>query len=246
MTVTPVAKHPMALRKSLGARLIAAENPFSKKTLPGGRGSGLPGHRLHLPRKTQRKLNLTRVEDGSRRTIARVGRCFTEKLSDARAARCYDIERAKISRPVHRVKEAHVHRVEKVESLRNSLDVEALGNREFPGDTQVHTLVAVALKSIPRFQANAIIVAEHVAVHVRPGEFGEVVRRLQADDGREFPVIDQKLLLRRTSQDCIGHKSVRRVIRRYSTLAIEMQAVLRNQHEAGIRPVVNTLRPRVT
>src|SRR5713101_1472478 len=204
MIVTPVAKHPMALRKSLGARLMRQKTRFQKHCGADGE-SDPPGHRLHLPSQTQRKLDLTRVEDGSRRTIARVGRSFTEKLADARAPRCCGIERAKISRPVHGVIEAHVHRVEKVESLRNSLDVETLGHREFPRDTQIHTLVAVALESIPRFNADAIVVAEYVAIHVRPGELGEVVRCLQADDGRKFPVVDQKLLLRRTSEDRIGY-----------------------------------------
>src|SRR6266851_518441 len=105
MTVTPVAKHPMAWRKSLGVRLMRkpAVSAFRQVTT--------------LPRQTQRKLNLTGVEYRAGRPIARVWRILPVDISRSGTTWRTPIRPAEVRRSITCVEVADVDGVQHVEGL---------------------------------------------------------------------------------------------------------------------------------
>src|SRR5437879_2164901 len=63
------------------------------------------------------QLDLPRIEYGTRRSIQWIGRTLAEAGGRSRAAERRGIRRTEVSRAVHRIKEANIRCVEKIESL---------------------------------------------------------------------------------------------------------------------------------
>src|SRR5262249_23105038 len=135
-----------------------------------------------------------------------IGRAFAESLRRA-ALRCR-VERTKICRAVHGIEESHVHRVKQVEGLGDGLNPEALGSFEGTRQAQIDGLIAVTLESIARLDADAVVVAENVAIGVETGKFGEVVGRLQSDDRSKMEIIDYRVALRRSIHGGIHNEAL--------------------------------------
>ncbi len=106
-------------------------------------------------------------------------------------------------------------------------------------------MISIATEGVTSLNTHAIVIAEDVAVRVKAGKFGEVIGRFQRNNGAELEVVDEGVAVVRAVQVPLSTK-------RWPTLSEEMRtfrpkvfAVLRNQHKAGIRAIINTLRPRV-
>ncbi len=71
------------------------------------------------------------------------------------------------------------------------------------------------------------------------------MRSFQAHDHAQLPAVHDGVEVSRPLQGRVGDKPVRHMIGRNRPLPVKAARVLRNQHEAGIRPIVNALRPGV-
>src|SRR5215470_20380512 len=110
---------------------------------------------------------------------------------------------------------------------------------------QVESVNVLAAEGIPPFDSHAVVVPENVAVGVKAGKLGEELRRLQRDNRTELKIAKPHASRGGRRQRAVQHKSVADVISGIGLLLAEISAVLRNQHEAGIRPVVDRMRKRV-
>ena len=171
-----VAKQPLALRKSDWVTLKGWFFPLIGENLERRRREQSVSAPTKLPRQTQRKLNLARVEYSPRRPVRGVRRALAEGARPATLRRWIAGQIAEIRCPVRGIEKADIQRVEHVESLGQSFKVYLLGEMESPGHAHVHTLIAVAFKGIPRFNPDAIVVAEDIAVGVKACKLGEIVR----------------------------------------------------------------------
>src|SRR2546430_1381221 len=120
------------------------------------------------PREAQRELDLPRIENRSRRTVSRIRRAFKISRWRCRTIRRRGVEWAKISRAISRVEEAHVDRIENVEGLRNAFQVQLFRDSKSSRNPQVDRLEAVAFEGISWFDADAVVIAEHVAIPIPP------------------------------------------------------------------------------
>ena len=91
-----------------------------------------------------------------------------------------------------------IERVEQVEGFRHSFQVGLFGNYKCARDAHVYCLIAVALKSVSRFDSNPIVVSKNVAVLIETGKLRKVVRRLQTYDRRQLPIVDDRIQVGRT------------------------------------------------
>src|SRR5258708_7339888 len=188
---------------------------------------------------TKRKLNLPRVEGGSRRAVVRIWRSFQESL--CRAPLCRWVKWAKVARAIDRIEEPDIDGVQEVESLSDELDLLVLMNIEGAREAQVHGLQAVATEGIAGLDAHAVIVAENVAVGIKAGELGEVLGRLQSENQPKLEVTSRHVPCVRSFRGGIGHKAVAHVVGGKRPLGLDVLAVLRDQHEAGVRAIINPL-----
>ena len=72
------------------------------------------------------------------------------------------------------------------------------------------------------------------------------MRGLQAYDGGQLPVVHQAIHVGGTFEGGIAHKAMCYMVRRKRLLRAKVKAVLRNQHETGIGPIIQALGPSVT
>src|SRR2546430_6478528 len=226
MTVTPVAKHPMALRKSLAVSVM-------RKTC------------ATLPRQTQRKLNLAWVEYCAGRSIRRIWRTLPVECGCSEATWCTGIRPAEVGRSITRVEVANVDRVQQVEGFRQELETQLFTNWEGALQSNVDGLQCVPLKCIARLVTDPIIVSKDVAIGVKASILGEVLRRLQGEDRAETEVAHEHVPALGAGEDGISHEAMTGIVGRTGALRVEVGAVLRNEHEAGIGTVVDGMRPGV-
>src|SRR5437016_12388479 len=126
----------------------------------------------------QRQLNLAWVEDGPGRAIKRIWRALAEAGRRCRAAKCRRIERAKIRGAVNRIKEAYVQSIPEVKRFGDELEAALFLESELACKAHVNRAEIIADKGIPRLDARAVVVAEDVAIRVKPGKLRKTLRRL--------------------------------------------------------------------
>src|ERR1700687_290541 len=169
-----------------------------------------------------------------------MGRASPEKGASAayRCAAC----RAEVSCAIGSVKEANIQRIEQIKGFGNELKFSFFSNHEAARKAEVYGFQRIALEGVARVDAHTIIVAKDVAIGIEAGELGEVLRRLQSDDGAEEKIPRGKIPGIWRTQRAVGHKAVTQIIGGNGALGLEIFAVLGDEHEAGIRAVVERLR----
>lgn len=103
----------------------------------------------------------------------------------------------------------------------------------------------VSDKRIAGIDPDAIVISEDVAVGVKPREFGEALRRLDGGYQAEEKVAREDIPGGGRRHGAVQHQAVADVVGRKGALGAEVFAVLRDQHETGVRPVIDGLRPGV-
>ncbi len=136
-------------------------------------GDGLRGTAgLHeMPRRRseielQSQLNLARIVDGARRTVKSVRGTFRVG-SGAGAAEGGCIQGAEIRSTVNGVEVTNVQCVGKVEGLGDEFEAASFAEGKLAGDAHVHGTEIVSDKGVARFDADAVVVVEDVAIGVR-------------------------------------------------------------------------------
>src|SRR5450631_104534 len=109
----------------------------------------------------------------------------------------------------------------------------------------VNRLHRVSLKRVARLVADPVIVSKHVAIGVKAGVLGEVLGRLQGEDRAETEVARDHVPALRTGEDSVTDEAMSGIVGGTGPLLTEVEAVLRNQHEAGVGTVVDRMRPGV-
>src|SRR4029077_18742104 len=140
--------------------------------------------RCHLEVKLQRQLNLPGVEHRTRRPVQRVRRTFQIAVRTG-ASEGAGIKGAEIRRTIDSVEEPNIRGVEKVERLRNHLQVSLFAKGNCARDAEIDGTEVVADKRVARLDADAVVVAEDVSIGVEAGEFGEAHGRLNRSDQAE-------------------------------------------------------------
>src|SRR6266478_746134 len=206
------------------------------------KGEGVPHSTLKV--KLQRQLELPRVEHGPRRPVQRVRRTFQISRC-AGAAESRRIHGAEIRRAIYRVEEPDIRRVEKVERLRDQFQVSLFAKGNSARDPEIDGTEIVADKRVAWLDADAVVVAEDVSVGVEAGEFGEAVGRLNRGDQAEKEIARKWIPGLRSCDRPVHHHAVAHVVGGDGAFRTKILAVLRYQHKAGIRPVVDGLGPGV-
>src|SRR6267378_2473517 len=191
------------------------------------------------------QLDLPRIEYGTRRSIQWIGRTLAEAGGRSRAAERRGIRRTEVSRAVHRIKEANIRCVEKIESLGQECKAAALLERDGATEAEIHRAEVVSHERVARFDANPVVIAEDVAVGIKAGELGKSHRRLDGGDQAELEISGEQIPSLRCRDCAIQHQAVPDVIGRQSAFAPEVLAVLRDEHEAWVRAVINRFGPCV-
>src|SRR5216683_1592009 len=101
-------------------------------------------------------------------------------------------------------------------------------------------------KGVARFDANAVVVVEDVAVGVKTGEFSKAQRRLDGGDYGEEEIPADGAPAIGSRNRAIEHQALANIVAREGALGAEVLAVLGDEHEAGIRAIVDALGHRVT
>src|SRR5262249_46666823 len=199
----------------------------------------------YLEVKFECQLYLARVEDGARSAVERVGRTLAEVGCNGRTAKGCRIEWAEVRRAVHRVEKADVGGVEEVEGFRQEFQAALLTEDEFAANPKVDRPEIVADESVAWLDADAIVVAEDVAIGVEAGELGKAAGRLDGRDQPELIIPRQRIPGVWRSDGSIKNEAMANVVGGVGTLATEVLAVLWNQYKAGVGAVVDGLRPGV-
>src|SRR5205807_4414909 len=125
------------------------------------------------------------------------------------------------------VEEPDIYGVEEIECFGDGFHVQALGGLESPGDPEVHRLVGISLEGVARLQSYAVIVAEDIAVGVKPGKLGEVVGRLQGNNRAKTEIVQERMHMRGAINRGVQHKSLAHAVRRDGAFGPYVLAVLR-------------------
>src|SRR6267378_744214 len=217
-------------------------NP-SESALTKKRGEGYP-IAIFLEVKLQRQLDLSRIKHRARRPVKWVRRPFRVIRCASTAKRRW-IGGTEIRRSVDRVKEPDVSCIEKVKRLRDHFKASLLVKGYSAPNAEVHGAEVVPNKGVARLNPNAIVVAKDVSVGIEPGKLGEAHGRLNRSDQAKKKVACKRIPALRSCDCSIHDHPVAHVIRRERALRPEVLAVLRNQHEARIRSIVDGLRPGI-
>lgn len=100
---------------------------------------------------------------------------------------------------------------------------------------------------VARFAADSVIVPEDIAIGIKAGIFGEVLRRLQGDDCAESEIARDYVPGLGAGEDRITDKTIPDIISGTGAFLRETTviAVLRYQDKAGIGAVIDGVRPGV-
>src|SRR6267378_5189099 len=217
-------------------------NPLeSALTKKGGEGYPIA---IFLEVKLQRQLDLPRVKHRARRPVKWVRRPFRVIRCASTAKRRW-IGWTEIRRSVDRVEEPDVRCIEQVKRLRDHLKAPLLVEGYSAPNAEVDSAEVIPNEGIARLNPNAIVVAKDVSVGIEPGKLGEAHGRLNRGDQAKKEVACKRIPALRSCNRSIHDHPVAHVIGRERALCTKILAVLRNQHEAGVRPIVDGLRPRI-
>src|ERR1700682_416674 len=193
----------------------------------------------------QRPLTLPRIEHRARRSVKCIRRSLQMIAIRAVALESGRIHRTEIRSAIYRVEEPNIGGVEKVERFRNHLQASLLAERKRAPHADVDGAEVVSDKRVARLDAHSVVVSEDVAIRVEAREFCGAHRALNCCGQAEEKVACKRIpALRRRHRSVYDHP-VANVIRRQRTLSAEILAVLWNQHEARIRPIIDGLGPGV-
>ena len=92
----------------------------------------------------------------------------------------------------------------------------------------VDGLQRISLKCVARLVADPVIVSKDVAIGVKAGVFGEVLRRLQGEDRAETEVAHEHVPALGAGEDGIAHEAMPGIVGGTGALRVEVGAVLRN------------------
>src|SRR5260370_21351531 len=152
---------------------------------------------------------------------------------------------AEIRCAVDRIEKANVRLVKKIERLGDHLETLALLERNGARDAEIHRPEVVANKGVARLDADAVVVAKNIAVGIEAGKLGEAHRRLNRGDQAEEKVARDHVPRFWSGHRAVQHQAIAHIVGGDGPFRTEILAVLRNQHEAGIWPVVYGLGPGV-
>src|SRR5260370_24071386 len=197
-----------------------------------------PATRARLPAIPQCQLNLPWIEHSAWRGVIRVRRALGKERSRA-AGSGHRRHIAKIRRAVHGVEVSDVDVVREVEGFGDQLQRLALAEMERARTAQVDDINALASERIAAFDPHSVVIAENVAVGIEARKLGEKLGRLQRDDGAELIIPQPHASRRGRRHRAVSHKALTEVVGGIVLLSPEIPAVLGDEHEARVRPVVN-------
>src|SRR6266704_1074939 len=193
-------------------------------------GDGLRGTAgLHeMPRRRseielQSQLNLARIVDGARRTVKSVRGTFRVG-SGAGAAEGGCIQGAEIRSTVNGVEVTNVQCVGKVEGLGDEFEAASFAEGKLAGDAHVHGTEIVSDKGVARFDADAVVVVEDVAIGVKTGEFSKAQRRLDGGDYGEEEIPADGAPAIGSRNRAIEHQALANIVAREGAFGAEVVA----------------------
>src|SRR6266403_341809 len=198
-----------------------------------------------LESKFQRQLNLPRIVYSPRCPIVLIRRTFGESGECRRATTYTRTKWAEIRGAINRVEVANVQSVGEVGRFGDEFEAALLAEIKLAGNAHIHGTEIIADEGIARLDAYAVVVSENVAVRVESSELREAHRRLNGGNNAKQKVPSEGVPCLGRRYRRIEHDPVPDVVRRQRALLAEILAVLWNQHEAGIRAIVDGLRPCV-
>ncbi len=163
----------------------------------------------------------------------------------AGAAKCCRINGTEIRSSVHGVKKPYVGGVEEVKSFRDQLKASLLAERNCAANAQVHRAKIVAHKGVSRLDADPIVITENIAVGVKAGELGKAHRGLNRGNEAKEEVARKRIPALRSCNCPVHHDAVANIVGRKRAFRAEILAVLRYQHKARIRAIIDGLSPGV-
>src|SRR6267142_4075398 len=217
-------------------------NPLeSALTKKGGEGYPIS---IYLEVKLQRQLDLSRIKHRARRSVKWVRRPF-RIVSRASTAKRRWIGGTEIRRSVDRVEEPDVRCIEQVKRLRDHLKAPLLVEGYSAPNAKVHGAEVIPNKCVARLNPDPVVVAKDVSIGIETRKLGKAHGRLHRGDQAKKKVACKRIPALRSCNRSIHDHPVAHVIRRERALRSKILAVLRNQHEAGVRPIVDGLRPGI-
>src|SRR5713101_1406380 len=192
----------------------------------------------------QSQLNLARIVDGARRTVKSVRGTF-QVGSGAGAAEGGCIQGTEIRSTVNGVEVTNVQGVGKVESLGDEFEAASFAEGKLAGDAHIHGTEIVTDKGVARFDADAVVVVEDVAIGVKTGEFSKAQRRLDGGDYGEEEIPPDGAPAIGSRDRAIEHQALANIVAREGALGAEVLAVLGDEHEAGVGAIVDALGKRI-
>src|SRR6266581_2747009 len=109
----------------------------------------------------------------------------------------------------------------------------------------VHGTEIVSDKGVARFDADAVVVVEDVAIGVKTGEFSKAQRRLDGGDYGEEEIPADGAPAIGSRNRAIEHQALANIVAREGALGAEVLAVLGDEHEAGVGAIVDALGKRI-
>src|SRR6267378_2916792 len=217
-------------------------NPLESALIKKG-GEGYP-IAIFLEVKLQRQLDLPRIKHRARRPVKWVRRAFRVIRCASTAKRRW-IGGTEIRRAVDSIKEPDVRCIEQIKRLRDHFKASLLVEGYSAPNAEVDSAEVIPNKGVARLNPDPVVVAKDVSIGVEAGKLGEAHGRLNRSDQAKKEVPRKRIPALRSCNRSIHDHPVAHVIRRESALCTKILAVLRNQHEAGVRPIVDGLRPGI-
>src|SRR4029077_3498402 len=153
--------------------------------------------------------------------------------------------RAEIRGTVDRVEEADVGSIEEVEGLSKDFQAAPLLEREGASYAKINGAKIVTDESVARLDADTVVVAEYVAVGVEAGKLGEAHWRLNRSDEAELIISRENIPFLWRCHCTVQDETIPDIVGRERALRSEVLAVLGDEHEARIWPIVDRFRPGV-
>lgn len=208
-------------------------------------GRGQPSHAKELESEFHGQLNLARVIDGTRGSVQRVGRPFPVGGWGRRTAKGCWVKGTEIGGTINGIVVADVQGVGEVEGFRNQLQPQLLAELKISCKAEIDGAEVVPDKRIARLNANTIVIAKDVSIGIKTGQLGEALRRLDGGDHAKEKIAREGIPGMGRRERAVDDQAVADVVGREGALGAEVLAVLWNQDEAGVRPVIDGLRPCV-
>src|SRR6266571_42946 len=136
-------------------------------------------------------------------------------------------------------------RVGKVEGLGDEFEAASFAEGKLAGDAHVHGTEIVSDKGVARFDADAVVVVENVAIGVKTCEFSKAQRRLDGGDYGEEEIPADGAPAIGSRNRAIEHQALANIVAREGALGAEVLAVLGDEHEAGVGAIVDALGKRI-